>query len=70
LGNVIKILDSELAMNEIIRAGYGDVSLSLSHHVAMGIANRVVFNLWLAQELDYCSGLINKEFPRANLGES
>jgi histidyl-tRNA synthetase len=45
LKSVTVILDSKLDTNKSIQAGYEDMKLLLSYLVAMGIADKVVFDL-------------------------
>ncbi|KAG7288119.1 hypothetical protein NEMBOFW57_007642 [Staphylotrichum longicolle] len=50
--------DAELRANERVMEGVADMTLLASYLVAMGVADRVSFDLSLARGLDYYTGLI------------
>jgi len=62
-GDIYEILDflksnSKLSANENVKVGIGEISLLVSYLEAMGVVDKVSFDLSLAQGLDYYTGLI------------
>lgn len=55
--------NGELYVNEDVKAGVNDMQLLLSYLEAMGVADKVSFDLSLARGLDYYSGLIFEVIP-------
>lgn len=58
--DVLELLkaDTELTANEKLKAGLDDISLLVSYLEALGVADKVSFDLSLARGLDYYTGLI------------
>lgn len=50
--------DATLTANENVKAGLDDITLLVSYLEALGVANKVSFDLSLARGLDYYTGLI------------